>query len=89
MLWATHKTQLLDGDQGRECVPPLPVVMARPVLAPSFAAERGREIARQNHSEHAIHRRNGTIGEKNSYAGDPQSAKGQESMIRRCPDGGY
>ena len=35
------------------------------------AAERGREIARQNHSEHSIHRRDGTIGEKNSYGHDP------------------
>ena len=30
------------------------------------AAERGREIARENHSEHAIHRRDGTIGTKNT-----------------------
>ena len=39
------------------------------------AAERGREIARQNHSEHAIHRRDGTIGEKNSYGNDPNPPK--------------
>ena len=35
------------------------------------AADRGREIARENRSEHAIHRRDGTIGEKNSYGNDP------------------
>jgi hypothetical protein len=29
------------------------------------AAERGREIARQNHSEHAIHRRDGTPKDRN------------------------
>ena len=35
------------------------------------AEQRGREIAKQNHSEHTIHRRDGTIGEKNSYGNDP------------------
>lgn len=35
------------------------------------AVERGREIARENHSEHVIHRQDGTIGEKNSYGNDP------------------
>lgn len=35
------------------------------------AVERGREIARENHSEHSIHRLDGTIGEKNSYGNDP------------------
>ena len=35
------------------------------------ATERGREIAREKHSEHSIHRRDGTIGEKNSYGNDP------------------
>lgn len=39
------------------------------------AAERGRGIARQNQSEHAIHRRDGTIGEKNSYGKDPNPPK--------------
>lgn len=34
------------------------------------AVERGRDIARQNESEHAIHRRDGTIGRKNSYGED-------------------
>lgn len=29
------------------------------------AVECGREIARENHSEHTIHRHGGTIGEKN------------------------
>jgi hypothetical protein len=35
------------------------------------AAERGRAIAQQRETEHAIHRRDGTIGEKNSYGNDP------------------
>lgn len=35
------------------------------------AVERGRDIARGNHAEHSIHRRDGTIGEKNSYGNDP------------------
>ena len=34
------------------------------------AANVGRTIARLNESEHSIHRRNGTIGEKNSYGPD-------------------
>jgi hypothetical protein len=39
------------------------------------AVERGREISRQHHTEHAIHRRNGTIGRKNSYGNDPNPPK--------------
>jgi hypothetical protein len=35
------------------------------------AVDRGREIARENRSEHAVHRRDGTIGRKNSYGNDP------------------
>lgn len=35
------------------------------------AVERGREVARDAGVEHAIHRRDGTIGEKNSYGNDP------------------
>lgn len=35
------------------------------------AVERGRDIARDNHSEHIIHNTDGTIGRKNSYGGDP------------------
>lgn len=35
------------------------------------AVERGREIARGGHGEHSIHRRDGTISEKNSYGNDP------------------
>jgi hypothetical protein len=31
------------------------------------AVERGRERVRHEHSEHAIHNRNGQIGRKNSY----------------------
>lgn len=39
------------------------------------AVERGRSIARGNESEHAIHNRNGRIGEKNSYGHDPHPPK--------------
>lgn len=39
------------------------------------AVERGRDIARQNHSEHAIHNLNGQIGRKNSYGNDPNPPK--------------
>lgn len=35
----------------------------------------GRDIAKGNRSEHSIHRRDGTIGEKNSYGGDPNPPK--------------
>lgn len=39
------------------------------------ARERGREIARENHSEHSIHRKDGSIGTKNSYGNDPNPPK--------------
>ncbi len=39
------------------------------------AAKAGRQIARGEHSEHAIHRRDGTIGRKNSYGNDPNPPK--------------
>lgn len=35
-----------------------------------IAVVKGRDIARKNQSEHAIHRRDGTIGRKNSYGND-------------------
>jgi len=31
----------------------------------------GRQQAKQGHTEHVIHNKNGQIGEKNSYGGDP------------------
>lgn len=40
------------------------------------AAAAGRRIAIQQESEHAIHRRNGTIARKNSYGNDPADVKG-------------
>ena len=40
------------------------------------AAERGREIAREGHTEHVIHRPTGEIREKNSYGNDPASRPG-------------
>ena len=35
------------------------------------AVHQGRTIARQLGTEHAIHNRDGKIGEKNSYGNDP------------------
>ncbi len=41
------------------------------------AAERqGRDMARRDGVEHLIHRRDGTIGERNSYGNDPFPPKG-------------
>lgn len=39
------------------------------------AVERGRDIARQQHSEHVIHNTDGRIGRKNSYGGDSNPPK--------------
>ncbi len=39
------------------------------------AVDRGRDIARENPTEHAIHNLDGTIGRKNSYGGDPDPPK--------------
>lgn len=40
------------------------------------AQAAGRHTAKQSSVEHVIHRRDGTIGEKNSYGGDPYPPKG-------------
>lgn len=40
------------------------------------AIERAREIARNNQSEMVIHRKDGTIRDKNSYGNDPYPPKG-------------
>ena len=41
------------------------------------AAEQvGRDMARRDYVEHLIHRRDGTIGERNSYGHDPYPPKG-------------
>ncbi len=40
------------------------------------AADAGRRIAIAQESEHAIHRRDGTIGPKNSYGPDSPEVKG-------------
>jgi hypothetical protein len=40
------------------------------------AVDRGRDIARDHQTEHTIHRKDGTIGEKNSYGNDPHPPKG-------------
>ena len=46
--------------------------------APTKAeAERvGRDMARQRHTEHIIKKRDGTIGERNSYGRDPYPPRG-------------
>lgn len=36
----------------------------------------GREMARARKVEHAIHKEDGTIGEKNPYGNDPNPPKG-------------
>ena len=41
------------------------------------AVEKGRGIARKAETEHVIHRRDGTIGDKNSYGADPNPPKDQ------------
>ena len=40
------------------------------------AAQKGRVMAKKNKSEHLIHNKDGSIGKKNSYGGDPRSRKG-------------
>ena len=39
------------------------------------AVERGREIAREQRTEHTIHNSDGQIGRKNSYGNDPNPPK--------------
>lgn len=40
------------------------------------AQRAGREAARNEHTEHVIHKQDGTIGEKNSYGGDTFPPRG-------------
>lgn len=40
------------------------------------AQQAGRETARNDKTEHVIHKQDGKIGEKNSYGGDPYPPKG-------------
>lgn len=40
------------------------------------ARSAGRETARRDGTEHLIHRQDGTIGERNSYGGDPFPPRG-------------
>jgi len=44
-------------------------------LTKDNAVERGRDIARDHHTEHNIHNTDGTIGRKNSYGNDPNPPK--------------
>lgn len=39
------------------------------------AKEKGRSVAKENESEHRIHKKDGTIGESNSYGNDPYPPK--------------
>jgi Uncharacterized protein conserved in bacteria (DUF2188) len=40
------------------------------------AQQAGRKQAIDRKAEHVIHKKDGTIGEKNSYGNDPRSSKG-------------
>jgi hypothetical protein len=40
------------------------------------AQEAGRDTARRSGAEHLIHKRDGTIGERNSYGDDPYPPPG-------------
>ena len=40
------------------------------------AQTAGRDTARREQTEHIIHRKDGTIGERNSYGNDPHPPKG-------------
>lgn len=40
------------------------------------AEKAGREQARHRETEHVVHKRDGTIGERNSYGNDPADRKG-------------
>ena len=40
------------------------------------AQDAGRDTARREHTEHVIHKRDGTIGEKNSYGNDAYPPRG-------------
>ena len=40
------------------------------------AQQAGRATARRESTEHLIHKRDGTIGERNSYGNDPHPPKG-------------
>ncbi|RKH45322.1 DUF2188 domain-containing protein [Corallococcus sicarius] len=39
------------------------------------AVDKGADIAKSQQGEHAIHKKNGQIGEKNSYGNDPHPPK--------------
>jgi predicted NUDIX family NTP pyrophosphohydrolase len=40
------------------------------------AQAAGRETARREKTEHLIHKRDGTVGARNSYGNDPRRSKG-------------
>jgi hypothetical protein len=42
----------------------------------SEAQAAGRETARRDKTEHLIHKRDGTVGSRNSYGSDSQRRKG-------------
>lgn len=40
------------------------------------AVDKGANLAEKSNAEHLIHRKDGTIGERNSYGGDPFPPRG-------------
>jgi hypothetical protein len=40
------------------------------------AQAAGRETARRDKTEHLIHKRDGTVGQRNSYGNDPRGSRG-------------
>ncbi len=40
------------------------------------AQDAGRDTAKREHTEHVVHKKDGTIGEKNTYGPDPHPPKG-------------
>ena len=40
------------------------------------ARTAGREMAKERHVEHIIHKQNGQIGSRNSYGNDPRERRG-------------
>lgn len=47
------------------------------------AVDRGAQEAKHREAEHTIHKKDGTIGEKNSYGNDPNPPKDKKLGERR------
>lgn len=50
--------------------------MSRSYDTKKEAQAAGRETARRSKTEHIVHRKDGTIGERNSYGNDPHPPRG-------------